>query len=132
MEESAAVREGIQEFFARLSAGDMAGFDDVVSSHPATLVIGTAPGEWVTERDRLKFGFEAEGYRGDPDDPTAYEEGDLGWVVDNPTFHFGPVDVNARLTAILRREGDRWKLVHMHVSVGVPDEEVLELRERSA
>lgn len=68
----------------------MASFDDVVSSHPATLVIGSAPREWVTERDRLRFWFEAEGYTVDLDDPKAYEEGDLGWVVDNPTFHFGP------------------------------------------
>jgi hypothetical protein len=29
---------------------------------------------------------------------------------------------------VLRREDERWKLVHMHVSVGVPDEEVLDLQ----
>lgn len=38
--------------------------------------------------------------------------------------------MKARLTAVLHREDGRWKLVHMHVSVGVPDEEVGELQER--
>jgi hypothetical protein len=36
-------------------------FDDLVSASRARLVIGTAPGEWVTERDRLRCGFETEG-----------------------------------------------------------------------
>lgn len=31
-------------------------------------------------------------------------------------------------TAVLHREDDRWKLVHAHFSVGVPDEKVGELQ----
>jgi hypothetical protein len=83
---------------------------------PATLVIGTAPGEWVTERARLRFGFEAVGVRIEPGEPVGYEEGALGWVVDQPTFYFP--------------DGSSRRLVHMHVSVGVPDEEVAELQQR--
>jgi hypothetical protein len=132
VEESAAVRDGMLRFYDRLSAGDVASFDDVVSQHPATLVIGTAPGEWVTERDRLRFGFEAEGARIEPGERiTGYEEGGLGWVVDDPTFFFpGDLTIKARLTAVLHQEGGRWKLLHMHVSVGVPDDEVTELQRR--
>lgn len=37
-----------------------------------------------------------------------------------------------RLTAVHRQEAGHWLLVHMHVSVGVPDEEVLELQRRWA
>jgi hypothetical protein len=40
--------------------------------------------------------------------------------------------MHTRLTAVLRREDERWKVVHMHVSVGVPDEEVSDLQERWA
>lgn len=131
MERSDAVRQGMLDFYERLSAGDVEAFDDVVSSDPATLVIGTAPGEFVRERDRLKFGFEAEGARIDGGDPEAYEEGSLGWLTDEPTFHFpGDLSIKARVTAVLHREDDRWKLLHMHVSVGVPDEEVTELQKR--
>ena len=38
--------------------------------------------------------------------------------------------MKTRLTAVLRREDGAWKLVHMHVSVGVPDDEVVELQNR--
>jgi hypothetical protein len=114
-----------------MSRGDVASFDDVVSSDPATLVIGTGPGEWVRERDRLRFGFEAEGARIDPGSVVAYEEGTLAWAVDEPTMYFpGDVVVKVRLTAVFHDEGGVWKLVHMHTSAGVPDEEVTELQRR--
>ena len=121
-------------FCERLSAGDVASFDELVSPDPAALVIGTAPGEWVTERDRMRFGFEAEGLRLEAKDPVGYEEGSLGWVVDQPAFVFPDGSaMQTRLTAVMHQEEDgRWKLVHMHVSVGVPDEQVVDLQRRWA
>lgn len=86
MRQSADVRETMLRFYDRLSAGDVESFDELVSEEPATLVIGTAPGEWVTEREQLRFGFETEGFRIEDGDPTGYEEGLLGWVADEPTF----------------------------------------------
>jgi len=131
VQQSTAVQEAMLRFYDRLSASDVGSFDQLVSQHPATLVIGTAPGELVTERDRLRFGFEAEGVRIEAGDPTGYEEGSMGWVVDQPTFFFPDgSSMQTRLTAVLRREDDAWKLVHMHVSVGVPDEEVVDLQQR--
>jgi hypothetical protein len=133
MRQSAEVREAMLRFYDRLSASDVASFDRLVSQEPATLVIGTAPGEWVTERDRLRFGFEAEGVRIEAGEPLGYEEGSLGWVVDQPRFFLPDGSaMQTRLTAVLRREGGAWKLVHMHVSVGVPDDEVVELQQRWA
>jgi ketosteroid isomerase-like protein len=36
--------------------------------------------------------------------------------------------MQTRVTAVMCQEEEgRWKLVHMHLSVGVPDEEVVEL-----
>jgi len=133
MESSAAVRDAWLEFCDRLSAGDVDSFDRLVSSHPATVVIGTAPGEVVRERERLRYGFEAEGVRLDPQGPEAYEEGSLGWLTDEPTFGFPDgSSMETRTTAVFRREDGTWRLVHMHVSVGVPDEEVAELQRRWA
>lgn len=131
MRESMDVRNSMLRFYDRLSASDVGSFEELVSSGPATLIIGTAPGEIVTERDRMRFGFETEGFRIEPGDPTGYEEGSVGWLVDEPTFIFpNGSPMKTRLTAVMRREDDRWKLVHMHVSVGVPDDEVLELQKR--
>jgi ketosteroid isomerase-like protein len=131
MQPSDAVRDAMLHFYDRLSASDVASFDDVVAPD-AALIIGTAPGEWVTERDRMRFGFETEGVRLETGGTiVAYEEGSMGWVADEPTFYFPDGSaMRTRLTAILRQEAGNWALVHMHVSVGVPDEEVLELQRR--
>jgi hypothetical protein len=131
MRQSAKVRDAMLRFYDRLSASDVESFDELVSQE-ATLIIGTAPGEWVTERERMRFGFEAEGVRLQAgDDPAGYEEGALGWFVDEPSFFFPDGSaMSTRLTAVVRQEDGRWKLVHMHVSVGVPDEEVVELQKR--
>ena len=129
MEESSAVREAFERFAERLSIGDVSSFDDLVSNDPATVVIGTAPGERVTERASLRFGFETEGVRLELNDPTAYSEGSLGWVIDEPLFFFPDGNsMHTRVTGVLHFENDRWKLIHLHVSVGVPDDEVVDLQ----
>jgi hypothetical protein len=131
MHQSEEVREAWLRFCDRLSASDVASFDELVSDDPAALVIGTAPGEWVTERERMRFGFEAEGVRLEVRAPLGYEEGSLGWVVDRPAFVFADGStIQSRLTAVMHREDERWKLVHMHASVGVPDEQVVDLQRR--
>jgi hypothetical protein len=128
VQQSADVREAMLRFCDRLSASDVGSFDELVSRE-AALIIGTAPGEWIEDRDRMKFGFEAEGVRLEPDDPRGYEEGPMGWVVDDPTFVFPDgSSFRTRLTAVMRREDGRWKIVHAHFSIGVPDEEVVELQ----
>ena len=131
MRHSEELRDAMLRFYERLSAGDVESFDLLVSKEPATLFIGTSPGEWVTEREKLRSVFEAEGVRLAAEDPQGYEEGSLGWVVDRPTFYFPDGSpMHTRLTAVLRHEEDEWKLVHAHYSVGVPDEEVVELQGR--
>jgi ketosteroid isomerase-like protein len=132
MDRSTPVRDVMLEFYDRLSANDVESFDRLVSSHPDTVVVGTAPGERVTDRAALRFGFETEGVRFEAGtDPIGYEEGALGWFLDEPRmFYPDGSSMRIRLTTILLREDDRWKLVHMHASAGVPDEEVVELQSR--
>lgn len=132
MEESTAVRDAVLDFYHGVTTKAVERFDDIVSAEGATLVIGTAPGEWVTERPRLRFGFEAEGLTLEAGPrPTGYREGSMGWFVDEPYYAFpSGGGMRTRLTAVVREEAGRWKIVHMHVSVGVPDEEVQELQAR--
>ncbi|MDO8483479.1 MAG: nuclear transport factor 2 family protein [Candidatus Limnocylindrales bacterium] len=132
MQSSAEVRGTMLRFYEQLSAKDVASLDRLVSSDPATLVIGTAPGEWVTERDRLRYGFEVEGLGIEPGpSATGHERGDVGWFVDEPTYIFPDGSrMQSRMTAILQREDGDWRIVHMHVSVGVADEEVVGLQAR--
>jgi hypothetical protein len=60
MRQSDDVTKAMLHFYSRLSASDVASFDDVVA-RDAQLIIGTAPGVWVTQRGRMRFGFETEG-----------------------------------------------------------------------
>ncbi len=132
MEVSTVVRDAVLGFYEGVTSKAVERFDDIVSAEDATLVIGTAPGEWVTERPRLRFGFETEGITlvGGPT-PTAYREGSMGWFVDEPWFGFPDGGgMRTRVTAVVREEAGRWKIVHMHFSVGVPDEEVQALQAR--
>jgi adenylate cyclase len=130
---STAVRDAWLEFCDRLSTGDVGSFDRLVSGDPATVVIGTAPGEIVRERERLRFGFEAEGITLTPSAPDAYAQGSLGWLIDEPAFGFPDGSaMDVRMTAVFVLEDGDWRLVHMHASVGVPDAEVVELQRRWA
>ncbi len=132
MEESTEVRGAVLGFYQGVNAKAVGRFDDIVSAEPSVLVIGTAPGEWVTERERLKFGFQAEGLTIEAGaSPAGYRDGSTGWFVDEPWYGFpGGGGMRTRLTAVVREEAGRWKIVHMHVSVGVPDEEVQTLQHR--
>jgi ketosteroid isomerase-like protein len=130
MHASDELRDALRRFYALIGAGDGAGFDEIMSPDSAVLVIGTAPGEWVRERERLEAGFRSEGVRIEPGEPAAWSEGTMGWAVDQPTFRFGGSPVRTRLTSVWHRHEDRWTMVHMHVSVGVPDDEVTDLQRR--
>lgn len=126
MDGSTDVRDAVLAFYAGVTAKAVERFDEIVSQDPSTLVIGTAPGEWVTERAGLRFGFETEGITLEPGPrPSGYAEGSMGWFVDEPWFGFpGGGGMRTRLTGVVHLEDGRWKVVHLHVSVGVPDEEV--------
>ena len=132
MQRSTEVRDAVLAFYRGVTNKEIERFDEIVSGDPATLVIGTAPGEWVTERPRLRFGFEAEGLGVEAGArPTGYREGTMGWFTDEPRFILpGGGAFRTRLTAVLRHEDGRWKVLHMHWSVGVPDEEVVALQRR--
>jgi hypothetical protein len=132
MERSDAILHALSTFYSRLSAGEVDKFDETVSSHPATMMVGTAPGEVVRERERLRFGFETEGVTLTAgESPEAFQEGGLGWAFDEPLFGFPDGSaMRVRLTMIFRNEDGIWKFVHGHVSAGVPDEEVVELQKR--
>jgi hypothetical protein len=130
MKESAAVAEAWRRFCAGVTEGKVEEFDDIVSDK-AHLIIGTAPGENVSDRKAMKFGFETEGITLQSRSARGFEEGSLGWVVDEPRFGFPDGSgMDCRVTAVMRNEGGTWRLVHAHFSVGVPDEEVADLQRR--
>jgi hypothetical protein len=129
MHSSAAVEQGLAAFYAAYSSHDPVRFADALASGDGVSVIGTAPGEgrpdrasWIEGYTRSipELGLRLEaGPR-----PRGYAEGGFGFAIDEPRFVLpGGRFVGARLTAIMRIDGDGWRVVHVHFSVGVPDED---------
>lgn len=130
MEESQAVTDAISAFYERFSAADAERFAAGISDCPGVSVIGSAPGEGHDDREswiaayasqisQLGITLRGESQRG-------YAEGTLGFGVDTPSFVLPDGStLPTRLTAVLREESGEWKIVHLHFSVGVPDEEAI-------
>jgi hypothetical protein len=130
VEESAAVRDGILRFYEAFSSGDRA-FSAALATGPGVSVIGSGPGEGHDDRDSWVHAYEtqigAAGLSLRGDDPTGYAEGTVGWGVDQPGFVLPDGStLPTRLTAVLHEEGGEWKVVHLHFSVGVPDEDAIQ------
>jgi ketosteroid isomerase-like protein len=128
--ESAGVREGMLRFYERFSAGDADAFAQVIADEPGVSVIGTGPGEGHDDRrswiEAYRTGIAELGMTLRGDDPRGYEEGTVGWGIDHPSFVLPDgTYLPTRLTAVLHNEDGEWKIVHLHFSVGVPDEEAI-------
>ena len=131
MEESSEVSEGIKRFYAAFSAGDPAGFAAVIAEGPGVSVIGSGPDEGHDDRadwiSTYENGIAASGMKLEGGEPSGYEEGSVGWGVDHPAFVLPDGSrLPTRLTAVLHNEDGAWKIVHLHFSVGVPDEEAVQ------
>jgi hypothetical protein len=132
MRESDGVRDGLRTFYERFSAHDPAGFADVISDGPGVSVVGSGPDEGHDDRDGwlaayrdfiLEAGLRLEA----GPDPRGWEEGTVGFARDEPRFVLLDGSyVPTRLTGVLHRADGAWKVVHLHFSVGVPDEEALQ------
>jgi ketosteroid isomerase-like protein len=137
MRRSAEVRDTLLRFYEAFSAPDLEGLARIIAREDeGILVIGTDPGDWAEGRGRWLAAREAlthsmEGLRLEAgEEPQGYEEGSMGWVADRPRAVLPEGTISTRLTGVVRQEGGEWRLVHVHLSVGVPDAEVVELQRR--
>ncbi len=130
MQESTAVRDALLDFYTKRTIGDAASFDQLVSSE-TTAFIGSAPGEWFVDRERLRLGFAWAVRLEAGSNPQGWAEGSVGLAADEPTMTIpdGTV-IRTRLTMFYRLEDGAWKVFGYHFSAGVPDEEVQALQER--
>lgn len=128
MKTSAAVIDGLAAFYAGYDSHHPERFASTLATGEGISVIGTAPGEGREGREAWVDGYARSipelGMRLEAGpEPRGYAEGDVGFAVDHPRFVLPDGSfVAARLTAVLRSERDGWKVVHVHYSVGVPDE----------
>ena len=131
MAPSSEVRDTMLEFYRRMLAGEAQGANDLISRDPAMIFIGSA-GEWVDDQATLRGGtqVETEGLEAGPD-PVGYANGDVGWFADQPEWVFADGSrALMRMSAVLQRESEGWRIVHAHLSVAVPDNECVMLQRR--
>lgn len=131
MAPAADVRDTMLEFYRRMLAGESNAANELISMDPALVFIGSA-GEWVDDQAVLRSGTQVpgEGLVAGPG-PVAYAAGDMSFFADQPTWLFADGSkVEMRLSAVLRREPPGWRIVHVHMSVSVPDDECVVLQRR--
>ena len=128
---SSEVRDTMLEFYRRMLAGEAEGANDLISRDPAMIFIGSA-GEWVDDQETLRGGtqVETEGLEAGPN-PVGYANGEVGWFADQPEWVFADGSrALMRMSAVLQREPEGWRIVHAHLSVAVPDNECVMLQRR--
>ena len=131
MEQSADLKEHMLRAYEAIAKGDISSLERHLSRQDGVLVIGTDPQEWWTGHSSIIRVFKAQidelggGIPIVAGDLQAYSEGTIGWVADRPKFRLpDDTETPCRVTAVFHKEGDGWKLVQDHLSMGVRNEEV--------
>ena len=128
MEPAPELCDLLQRFYAASAQGDTAFLDQLIARQPGTLVVGTDAAEWWHGGEQIvatwsaawreRGGLPVHGSR-----PEAYRVGEVGWAADQAMWSLPDGQaVPFRLTAIFQREGQAWRMVQAHFSVGVPNE----------
>lgn len=131
MAPSSEITATMLEFYRRMLAGEADEANDLISLDPALVFIGSA-GEWIDDQDALRAGRQEPGEGVIPGpNPSAWARGDVGWFVDQPTWQFADGSrAEMRLSAVLQREAAGWRIVHVHQSIAVPDDQCVMLQKR--
>lgn len=135
---SAEVRNGLLAFYDAFNTHDPARFAARLSGSEGVSVIGSAPGEGHEDRaawiDAYTEGIPAAGIRLETGGSArGWQLGGAGFALDEPSFVLpNGGRLTTRLTAVLALEAGDWKIVHLHFSVGVPDEQAVVMPEAPA
>ena len=123
MEQSEDVRSALSSLIETFGTPRMGSvFTDAISTEPGMLVVGTDPAEWWDNPDDLlralqQQSAELQGAVATVSHSEGWVEGDIGWgaVKADIVFPGGPA-VMMRITAIMARRSDGWKIVQFHGS----------------
>lgn len=124
MEPAPEVRDVYVNYMKALSSGDASSVLETFSQASGVIEIGSAPDAWTEGYESITDRL-AEVFRGlagmniEPGDVKAFQEGTVAWLADRPTMTTPEgMRLSARITAVFRREGDGWKIVQSHFSMG--------------
>lgn len=131
MEKSKEIADIIAGWFKAAEKGDGAYALTHVSRAPSTLLVGTDPKEWFRGKTAAQFlSNEAKSMGGQikvkVGKVEAYKEGSVGWGIANPSITLPNGKIfQPRWSAVLHKEAGKWKIVQIHASAGIPNEQLL-------
>lgn len=132
MKRSPDIEQLMRDVANALEEGNVAFIEESTSREPGTVVIGSAPEEYMRDQDKI-FGLYRDSTPEGPmqvhvriDEVRGYEEGSVGWSDSTGTFERNGESVDVRHTSVLRRENGRWRLVQTHASIGIPNERLFD------
>lgn len=131
MQKSEPLADIIAGWFKAASRGDAAYADEHLSKRSTMLLVGTDPKEWIRGKDAARFLMnEARAMGGNikvsVGKVEAYREGSVGWGIANPTITLpSGKKFQPRWSAVFHKERGEWKIIQIHASVGVPNEQIL-------
>jgi len=125
----------LREFYLRSceaqSNGDYAFFERHFSTRDGVIAIGTDPAEWWAGYDTIAKMFKSQleetgGVEVLPGTHQAHRDGSIGWVAGQPIVRLADgTEIPARLTAVVQKEPDGWKIVQWHFSTGISNEDLI-------
>ena len=130
MDRSADVERLAVAWLAGMKAGDAAAVAALFAEHEATTVIGNGADQWFTgdaytgRRLRDSLG-EHGGIPFEPGPMTGWAAGDVGWFAGQVTIVFPAATIPLRMTGVAVRQDGTWRLVQLHVSAAVSDDDLL-------
>jgi SnoaL-like domain len=130
MDRSPEVEHLAIAWLAGMKAGDTAAVARLFVASEATTVIGNGADQWFTgdayTRKRLDNSIgENGGIPFEPGSPIGWAQGDTGWFADQVTIVFPAKTIPLRMTGVALRQDGMWRLVQLHVSASVSDEDLL-------
>ncbi|HUG85036.1 MAG TPA: nuclear transport factor 2 family protein [Euzebya sp.] len=128
------IRRMLADLYDAFSTGDADPWAARLSVEHTPHGIGTDPQEFWSGRDQLTAVINAQisemsaaGISFQGGSPLIDVRGDVAWIADQPTLRTGDgTAVPMRLTVVLTNEDDAWRMVSFHLSVGVPNETLLD------
>jgi len=110
------------------SGGQADTIKDIYSLQEGVVIIGNDPNEWFDDRDSV-LAFMQAGGSGKKEitvqNLTAYSEGTVGWTMDRVAVKLSNgLELPIRHTRIFHKEDGAWKMVHLHISIAVPNEKI--------
>ncbi len=129
MQRSSDLVAVVRRIYELLSTGDAEAFAPLLSSTEALTFLGTDPNEWYTDHAPILDLLRSQagsGVNARPGDIKAFEEGDAGWAADKGAFVLPDgSEVPFRVTLAFLREGGEWRIVQLHTSIAIGNEEAL-------